>query len=62
MVYYKCYFTPIGYVIQDVVADALTVEAIENNEAYNIRKIISKRNEHMLLQLYGRFSIILGSL
>ncbi|MDC3057257.1 hypothetical protein OA100_00215 [Alphaproteobacteria bacterium] len=54
--------TPIGYVIQDVVADALTVEAIENNEAYNIRKIISKRNEHMLLQLYGRFSIILGSL
>ena len=42
MVYYKCYFDSIGYVIQDVVADALTVEAIENNEAYNIRKVISK--------------------
>ena len=54
--------TPIGYVIQDVVADALTVEAVENNKLDNIRKKISKRNEHMLLQLYGRFSIILGSL
>ena len=54
--------TPVGYVLQDVVADALTVEAVENNNINNIRKKISKRNEHMLLQLYGRFSIILGSL
>ncbi|MEC8099930.1 MAG: hypothetical protein VX089_01815 [Pseudomonadota bacterium] len=54
--------TPIGYVIQDVVADALTVESVENYNLDNIRKKISKRNEHMLLQLYGRFSIILGSL
>ncbi|MEC8100057.1 MAG: hypothetical protein VX089_02470 [Pseudomonadota bacterium] len=54
--------TPVGYVIQDVVADALTVEAVENYNIGNIRKKISIRNEHMLLQLYGRFSIILGSL
>ena len=54
--------SPIGYVLQDVVADALTVEAVENFNINNVRKKISKRNEHMLLQLYGRFSIILGSL
>ena len=53
--------TPIGYVIQDVVADAMTVEAVENKNNY-YQKRISKRNEHMLLQLYGRFAIILGSL
>ena len=55
--------TPIGYVIQDVVADAMTVEAVENkNTKFNYKNKISKRDEHMLLQLYGRFSIILGSL
>ena len=54
--------TPVGYVIQDVVADALTVEAVENKSNNKYKKEISKRNEHMLLQLYGRFSIILGSL
>ncbi len=53
--------TPVGYVIQDVVADAMTVEAVEGNNNSYINKN-SKRNEHMLLQLYGRFSIILGSL
>ncbi len=54
--------TPIGYVIQDVVADAMTVEAVES-KGNKLNKIkLSKRNEHMLLQLYGRFSIILGSL
>ena len=54
--------TPVGYVIQDVVADAMTVEAVESKSNRKYNKEISKRNEHMLLQLYGRFSIILGSL
>lgn len=54
--------TPIGYVIQDVVADAMTVEAVENKNTNLNKNKISKRDEHMLLQLYGRFSIILGSL
>ena len=44
--------TPIGYVIQDVVADAMTVEAVENkNTKFNYKNKISKRDEHMLLQL-----------
>ena len=54
--------TPVGYVIQDVVADAMTVEAVESNKNNFSKDIIPKRDEHMLLQLYGRFSIILGSL
>lgn len=54
--------TPVGYVIQDVVADAMTVEAVESKSNKLYRKTTSTRNEHMLLQLYGRFSIILGSL
>ncbi len=54
--------TPIGYVIQDVVADAMTIEAVESEGNKSNAFKVSKRNEHMLLQLYGRFSIILGSL
>ena len=54
--------TPIGYVIQDVVADAMTVEAVEKSNNRSNKNKISKRDEHMLLQLYGRFAIILGSL
>ena len=54
--------TPVGYVIQDVVADAMTVEAVETNKTRNNKTIASKRDEHLLLQLYGRFSIIFGSL
>ena len=56
--------TPIGYVLQDVVADAMTVEAVEpnfKNEPKNIKKESTKK-EHTLVQLYGRFAIILGSL
>jgi len=53
--------TPIGYVIQDVVADAMTVEAVEAKSLSHDKKT-SKRDEHLLLQLYGRFSIIFGSL
>ena len=54
--------TPVGYVIQDVVADAMTVEAVETNKSRNNKTTASKRDEHLPLQLYGRFSIIFGSL
>ena len=56
--------TPIGYVLQDGVADAMTVEAVEpdfKNEPENIERKTSKK-EHTVVQLYGRFAIILGSL
>ena len=56
--------TPIGYVLQDVVADAMTVEAVEPNFK-NITEQVKKNNtkkEHTIVQLYGRFAIILGSL
>ena len=39
--------TPIGYVLQDVVADAMTVEAVEpnfKNEPKNIKKKARKKN------------------
>ena len=56
--------TPIGYVLQDVVADAMTVEAVEPNFKYNNEKIRKEKikKEHTIVQLYGRFAIILGSL
>ncbi len=56
--------TPIGYVLQDVVADAMTVEAVEpnfKNKSENIKKE-TIRKEHTIVQLYGRCAIILGSL
>ncbi len=56
--------TPIGYVLQDVVADAMTVEAVEPRFK-NITEQVKKKNtkkEHTIIQLYGRFAIILGSL
>ena len=57
--------TPIGYVIQDVVADAMTVEAVEGRfkKTYkNAATIKLIKKEHTILQMYGRFAIILGSL
>ena len=56
--------TPIGYVFQDVVADAMTVEIVEPNFKANAKKVNSKniKAEHTLVQLYGRFAIILGAL
>ena len=56
--------TPIGYVLQDVVADAMTVEAVEPNFKNNTKKIKKEntKKEHTIVQLYGRFAIILGSL
>ena len=37
--------TPVGYVIQDVVADAMTVEAVESKSAnFNKNKIAKEMN------------------
>ena len=55
---------PVGYVLQDVVADVNDVEDVEPNFK-NKHKKINKRatkKEHTIVQLYGRFAIILGSL
>ena len=53
---------PIGYVIQDVVADAMTVEAIPkrniNGEKFNAIEI---KNMHTTMQTLGRFAIIGGT-
>jgi len=56
--------TPIGFVLQDVVADAMTVEVVEGNNRNDPNKLNDKKikNEHTIVQLYGRFAIILGSL
>jgi MFS family permease len=59
--------TPIGYVLQDVVADAMTVEAVEPNIKLNHKNATTFNSsmikaEHTIVQLYGRFAIILGSL
>ncbi|MAH88855.1 MAG: hypothetical protein CMJ06_02245 [Pelagibacterales bacterium] len=56
--------TPIGYVLQDVVADAMTVEAVEPNFKSKLNNIKTKliKKEHTIVQLYGRFAIIFGSL
>ena len=56
--------TPIGYVLQDVVADAMTVEAVEPNFKSNSdsKKKDTIKKEHTIVQMYGRFAIIMGSL
>ena len=56
--------TPIGYVLQDVVADAMTVEAVEPNfkSNSNSKKKDTIKKEHTIVQMYGRFAIIMGSL
>ena len=56
--------TPIGYVLQDVVADAMTVEVVEPDFRKNKKNLHnpSIKAEHTMVQLYGRFAIILGSL
>ena len=56
--------TPVGYVLQDVVADAMTVEAVEPDFKNKYKKTDNEKikKEHTNVQLYGRFAIILGSL
>ena len=56
--------TPVGYVLQDVVADAMTVEAVDPSFRSKNNNLNSSaiKTEHTIIQLYGRFAIILGSL
>ena len=53
---------PIGYVVQDVVADAMTVEAVptfdEMGKAYSPESI---KIMHTTMQTLGRFAIIGGT-
>ena len=53
---------PIGYVVQDVVADAMTVEAVpsldEEGKLYSPELI---KNMHTTMQTLGRFAIIGGT-
>ena len=53
---------PIGYVVQDVVADAMTVEAVPNidpkGNQYSPDVI---KNMHTTMQTLGRFAIIGGT-
>ncbi|MDC0196797.1 hypothetical protein OAJ93_04280 [Gammaproteobacteria bacterium] len=54
--------TPVGYVIQDVVADAMTVEAVpledKNGQKFSPKVI---KEMHMTMQTLGRFAIIGGT-
>ena len=54
--------TPVGYVIQDVVADAMTVEAVplEDDKGQKYSPAIIKEM-HTTMQTLGRFSIIGGT-
>ena len=52
---------PIGYVIQDVVADAMTVEAVDSSKIGN-EPALALKKEHTMVQLYGRFAIIFGTI
>ena len=53
---------PIGYVVQDVVADAMTVEAVpsldDEGKLYSPELI---KNMHTTMQTLGRFAIIGGT-
>jgi len=52
---------PVGYVIQDVVADAMTVEAVPNvNESGAQRSEADVKAMHTTMQTLGRFAIISG--
>ncbi|MGI9351514.1 MAG: hypothetical protein ACR2O3_08120 [Rhizobiaceae bacterium] len=54
---------PVGYVIQDVVADAMTVEAVPQHDAHGIRysDAVSK-SMHTTMQTLGRIAIISGTI
>ena len=54
--------SPIGYVLQDVVADAMTVEAIPTYDQNNIKYTDNEiKAMHTTMQSFGRFSIIGGT-
>ena len=53
---------PIGYVVQDVVADAMTVEAVPSlDEQGNLYSPELIKNMHTTMQTLGRFAIIGGT-
>ena len=53
---------PVGYVLQDVVADAMTVEAVPRIDAMAIRCAEDERKlMHITMQTLGRVAIIGGS-
>ncbi len=54
--------SPIGYVLQDVVADAMTVEAVPEYDKKNKRFSTNEiKAMHTTMQTFGRFSIIGGT-
>ena len=53
---------PVGYVIQDVVADAMTVEAVPNQDNEGKRFDTERlKMMHTTMQTLGRFAIIGGT-
>ncbi|MEO8038295.1 MAG: hypothetical protein ABI794_05965 [Betaproteobacteria bacterium] len=53
--------SPIGYVLQDVVADAMTVEAVPRADAHGLPMPESERHAgHVTMQTLGRVAIIGG--
>ena len=54
---------PVGYVLQDVVADAMTVEAVPTEDHTGAPISASEIKEmHTTMQALGRFAVIGGSL
>ncbi len=52
---------PVGYVIQDVVADAMTVEAVPSRDEHGIEySQQASRSMHTTMQTLGRFAIVSG--
>jgi len=52
---------PVGYVVQDVVADAMTVEAVPNTDDQGIKYPVQEiKIMHTTMQTLGRFAIIAG--
>lgn len=55
--------SPIGYVLQDVVADAMTVEAVPRAEADGrLIDLEARKQMHITMQTLGRVAIIGGSI
>ena len=54
---------PVGYVVQDVVADAMTVEAVPRvDESGQHYPVATERLMHSTMQTLGRVSVIFGTL
>ena len=62
MVYRECLvLAPVGYVVQDVVADAMTVEAVPSTDEQGIKYSSQQiKIMHTTMQTLGRFAIIGG--